>query len=172
MESVIRAAAVYLFLLLVFRLAGQRTLAQITTFDLVLLLIISEAIQQALIGNDNSMINAALVVLTLAGLNVSGASLTTSETGTSSTFTVTLDSQPTANVTVTLSGLDGTEGGLDRGTLTFDSPEGKALAARVEAMSFDPWHACEDLRPLGAFNRARKVAYFASTTSRGASPEP
>jgi uncharacterized membrane protein YcaP (DUF421 family) len=71
MESVIRAAAVYIFLLLVFRLAGQRTLAQITTFDLVLLLIISEAIQQALIGNDNSMINAALVVLTLAGLNVS-----------------------------------------------------------------------------------------------------
>jgi uncharacterized membrane protein YcaP (DUF421 family) len=70
MESVIRAAAVYLFLLLVFRLAGQRTLAQITTFDLVLLLIISEAIQEALIGNDNSMINAALVVLTLAGLNV------------------------------------------------------------------------------------------------------
>jgi uncharacterized membrane protein YcaP (DUF421 family) len=71
MESVIRAAAVYLFLLLVFRLAGQRTLAQITTFDLALLLIISEAIQQALIGNDNSMINAALAVLTLAGLNVS-----------------------------------------------------------------------------------------------------
>jgi uncharacterized membrane protein YcaP (DUF421 family) len=70
MESVIRAAAVYLFLLIVFRLSGQRTLAQITTFDLVLLLIISEAIQQALIGNDNSMINAALVVLTLASLNV------------------------------------------------------------------------------------------------------
>ena len=70
MESVIRAAAVYLFLLIVFRLSGQRTLAQITTFDLVLLLIISEAIQQALIGNDNSMINAALIVLTLAGLNV------------------------------------------------------------------------------------------------------
>lgn len=70
MEAVIRAVAVYLFLLLVFRLAGQRTLAQITTFDLVLLLIISEAIQQALIGDDNSMTNAALVVLTLAGLNV------------------------------------------------------------------------------------------------------
>ena len=70
MESVFRAAAVYLFLLVVFRLAGHRTLAQITTFDFVLLLIISEAIQQALIGNDNSMINAALIVLTLAGLNV------------------------------------------------------------------------------------------------------
>lgn len=70
MESVLRGAAVYLFLLIVFRLAGQRTLAQITTFDLVLLLIISEAIQQALIGNDNSMTNAGLIVLTLAGLNV------------------------------------------------------------------------------------------------------
>jgi uncharacterized membrane protein YcaP (DUF421 family) len=70
MESVIRAAAVYLFLLIVFRLSGQRTLAQITTFDLVLLLIISEAIQEALIGTDNSMINGALVVLTLASLNV------------------------------------------------------------------------------------------------------
>jgi len=70
MESVLRGAAVYLFLLVVFRLSGQRTLGQITTFDFVLLLIISEAIQQALIGNDNSMTNAGLIVLTLAGLNV------------------------------------------------------------------------------------------------------
>jgi len=70
MESVLRGAAVYLFLLVVFRLSGQRSLAQITTFDFVLLLIISEAIQQALIGNDNSMINAGLIVLTLAALNV------------------------------------------------------------------------------------------------------
>jgi uncharacterized membrane protein YcaP (DUF421 family) len=70
MESILRAAAVYLFLLVVFRLSGQRALAQITTFDLVLLLIISEAIQQALIGNDNSMTHAALIVLTLVGLNV------------------------------------------------------------------------------------------------------
>jgi uncharacterized membrane protein YcaP (DUF421 family) len=70
METIARAAAVYLFLLLVFRISGQRTLAQITTFDLVLLLIISEAIQQALIGDDDSMTNAALIVLTLAALNV------------------------------------------------------------------------------------------------------
>jgi uncharacterized membrane protein YcaP (DUF421 family) len=70
MDSVIRGAAVYLFLLLVFRIAGSRTLAQITSFDLVLLLIISEAVQQAMIGNDNSMTHAALIVLTLVGLNV------------------------------------------------------------------------------------------------------
>jgi uncharacterized membrane protein YcaP (DUF421 family) len=70
MESVIRPALVYLFLLLLLRLTGKRTLAQITTFDFVLLLIISEATQQALIGEDNSMINGAIVVGTLIGLNI------------------------------------------------------------------------------------------------------
>jgi uncharacterized membrane protein YcaP (DUF421 family) len=70
MESVIRPALVYLFLLLLLRLTGKRTLAQITTFDFVLLLIISEATQQALIGEDNSMINGAIVVSTLIGLNI------------------------------------------------------------------------------------------------------
>jgi uncharacterized membrane protein YcaP (DUF421 family) len=69
-ESVIRPALVYLFVLLLLRLTGKRTLAQITTFDFVLLLIISEATQQALIGEDNSMINSAIVVATLVGLNV------------------------------------------------------------------------------------------------------
>jgi uncharacterized membrane protein YcaP (DUF421 family) len=70
MESVIRAAVVYLFLLLVLRLTGKRTLAQITTFDLVLLLIMSEATQDALIDDDRSMINSALVITTLMGLNI------------------------------------------------------------------------------------------------------
>lgn len=70
MESVIRPALVYLFVLVLLRLTGKRTLAQITTFDFVLLLIISEGTQQALIGEDNSMINSAIVVATLVGLNV------------------------------------------------------------------------------------------------------
>jgi uncharacterized membrane protein YcaP (DUF421 family) len=70
MDAIIRGAVVYLFLLLLFRLSGQRALAQITAFDFVLLLIISEASQQALIGNDNSMTHAALVVMTLIGMNV------------------------------------------------------------------------------------------------------
>lgn len=70
MDAVIRAAIVYAFLLLLLRLAGKRTLAQVTTFDFVLLLIISEATQQALIDDDNSMINAMIVVTTLVGLNV------------------------------------------------------------------------------------------------------
>ena len=70
MDSVIRPTLVYLFLLLLLRLTGKRTLAQITSFDFVLLLIISEATQQALIGVDNSMINSAIVVATLIGLNI------------------------------------------------------------------------------------------------------
>jgi len=70
MDSVIRAAVVYAFLLLVLRLAGKRTLAQVTSFDFVLLLIISEATQQALIDDDNSMTNAAILIVTLVGLNI------------------------------------------------------------------------------------------------------
>ena len=70
MSSVIRAACVYAFLLLIFRIAGKRTLAQITTFDLVLTLIISEAIQQALLDTDNSMTNAFVLVTTLVGLDL------------------------------------------------------------------------------------------------------
>lgn len=70
MDAVVRGIAVYLFLLLLFRISGQRALSQTTTFDFVLLLIISEATQQALIGNDNSMTHAALVVITLVALNI------------------------------------------------------------------------------------------------------
>ena len=70
MDSILRGAVVYLILLVLFRISGKRSLAQITTFDFVLLLIIAEAIQQAMIGEDNSMANAFLVVLTLLGLDV------------------------------------------------------------------------------------------------------
>ena len=70
MESVIRAAVVYVVLLILFRLAGKRSLAEVTSFDLVLLLIISEATQQAMIDNDNSMMNALLLVSTLIFLNI------------------------------------------------------------------------------------------------------
>jgi uncharacterized membrane protein YcaP (DUF421 family) len=70
MESVIRAAVVYVFLLILMRLSGKRTLAQVTTFDFVLLLIISEATQQALVDQDNSMINAGILITTLVGLNI------------------------------------------------------------------------------------------------------
>lgn len=70
MESVLRGAAVYLFLVLLFRIAGKRTLAHITTFDFVLLLIIGESTQQALLGDDFSVTNAFLVVVTLTVMSM------------------------------------------------------------------------------------------------------
>jgi uncharacterized membrane protein YcaP (DUF421 family) len=69
-ESVIRGAVVYLFLLIVFRIAGKRTLSEATPFDLVLLLIISETTQQAMVDGDHSMTNGALLVFTLLGLDI------------------------------------------------------------------------------------------------------
>uniref|UniRef100_UPI001C5F7354 DUF421 domain-containing protein n=1 Tax=Pseudonocardia nigra TaxID=1921578 RepID=UPI001C5F7354 len=68
MDAILRAAIVYVALLVIFRVMGKRTLAQVTTFDLVVLLIVSEATQQALLGEDYSISMAVLVVLTLVGL--------------------------------------------------------------------------------------------------------
>lgn len=65
MDSVVRALAIYVALLVIFRISGKRTLAQITTFDFVLLLIVGEATQQGLLGDDFSVTNAILVVATL-----------------------------------------------------------------------------------------------------------
>ena len=70
MDSVLRGVVVYAFLLVIFRLAGRRTLGQVTTFDLALLLVIGEATQQALLGDDSSITNGFLVILTLVGVDV------------------------------------------------------------------------------------------------------
>jgi uncharacterized membrane protein YcaP (DUF421 family) len=70
MDAVLRTVAIYAFLLVILRISGRRTLAQMTTFDLVLLLIISEATQQALLGNDFSVINALVVIVTLLAIDI------------------------------------------------------------------------------------------------------
>ena len=70
MTTVFRAAIIYVSLLLIFRLLGRRALAQITTFDFVLLLIISETTQQAMIGDDFSITNAVLCILTPVTLDL------------------------------------------------------------------------------------------------------
>lgn len=70
MESIVRAAVVYAFLLLVFRLSGRRTLSEMTMFDFILVLIVSESVQEAMIGNDRSLTNAGLVIFTLVVINV------------------------------------------------------------------------------------------------------
>jgi uncharacterized membrane protein YcaP (DUF421 family) len=70
MDSVLRTVAVYGFLLVVFRIVGKRSLAQITSFDFVLLLIVGEATQQALLGDDFSLTTAGIVIATLMVLEL------------------------------------------------------------------------------------------------------
>lgn len=65
MDSVARAAAIYLALLIVFRIAGRRALSDITTLDFLLLLVIGQATGQALLGDDHSVTNAVLVIISL-----------------------------------------------------------------------------------------------------------
>ena len=65
MESVFRGLSVYVILLGITRLSGRRTLGQMTPFDLVLLLIVAETTQQALLGDDFSITNAVVLIVTL-----------------------------------------------------------------------------------------------------------
>ena len=57
-------------MLVLIRIVGRRTLTQATTFDLILLIIVSEATQNALLGNDNSIVNSFLVIMTLIGIDI------------------------------------------------------------------------------------------------------
>ncbi|HUP90168.1 MAG TPA: YetF domain-containing protein [Longimicrobiales bacterium] len=70
MDTILRGLFVYFFLLVIFRVSGRRSLAQISTFDFILVLIISEAVQQAIIDDDNSITNAILLVVTLVGMDI------------------------------------------------------------------------------------------------------
>lgn len=70
MDSILRSVSVYFILLIVLRLSGKRTLSEMGTFDFVLLLIIGEATQQALLGNDFSVTNSAIIIVTLIGIDI------------------------------------------------------------------------------------------------------
>jgi uncharacterized membrane protein YcaP (DUF421 family) len=70
MDLVVRALAVYLFLLLIFRISGKRSLRSATTFDFVLLLIVAETTQQALVGDDSSVTGAFVLIVVLVGTDI------------------------------------------------------------------------------------------------------
>ncbi len=70
MDSVLKALLVYSVLWVLIRLAGRRTLAELSTFDFILFLIIGGATQRALIGQDYSLINAFVVVATLIVVDI------------------------------------------------------------------------------------------------------
>jgi uncharacterized membrane protein YcaP (DUF421 family) len=68
-ELVVRAGAVYLFLLILLRLTGKRQVGQLSPFDLVLLLVLSNAVQNSMNAGDNSLVGGLVSAATLVGLN-------------------------------------------------------------------------------------------------------
>lgn len=71
-EKVVRSVVVYGFLIVLLRVAGKRTLGQLTSFDLVVLLLLSNTVQNAIIGNDTSLVGGLIgaVVLIVANYAV------------------------------------------------------------------------------------------------------
>lgn len=70
MNPVLRGVVIYLFLLIVFRIMGKRHMSETTTFDFVILLIISEVTQEALVGEDYSLTASAVLICTLMGTSL------------------------------------------------------------------------------------------------------
>ena len=68
-EKILRPIFVYVFLIVGLRLAGKRELAQLNPFDLVVLLTISNTVQNAIIGDDNTVIGGLIGASTLLGVN-------------------------------------------------------------------------------------------------------
>ena len=72
LEKILRPLVIYAFLVLILRVGGRRELAQMNAFDLVVLLTLSNAVQNAIIGNDNSLLGGMIgaTVLVLANVAV------------------------------------------------------------------------------------------------------
>jgi len=68
-QLVLRAGLVYTFLLVMLRLTGKRQVGQLAPFDLVLLLVLSNSVQNAMTGPDNSVTGGLILCATLIGLN-------------------------------------------------------------------------------------------------------
>ena len=68
-QFLVRAGIIYVFLILILRFTGKRQIGQMEPFDLVLLLILSNAVQNSMNGGDNSVTAGMLLALTLVALN-------------------------------------------------------------------------------------------------------
>jgi len=69
-EKIVRPILVYLFLIVILRVGGRRELAQMNAFDLVVLLMLANAVQNAIIGDDNSLVGGMVGGATLVLLNL------------------------------------------------------------------------------------------------------
>src|SRR5947208_3776816 len=68
-EKILRPIVVYFFLIVGLRLAGKRELAQLNPFDLVVLLTLSNTVQNAIIGDANSLLGGLIGATALLGMN-------------------------------------------------------------------------------------------------------
>lgn len=68
-ELVLRAAAVYVVLLMLVRLSGKRTVGQFTPFDLLVMVLLSEGVSNAMLAGDESLLGGLIIASTLIGLN-------------------------------------------------------------------------------------------------------
>lgn len=68
-EFIIRGVIVYFFLILILRATGKRQIGQLAPFDLVLLLVLSNAVQNAMNGGDNSVLGGLISAVTLITCN-------------------------------------------------------------------------------------------------------
>jgi uncharacterized membrane protein YcaP (DUF421 family) len=68
-EFILRGIIVYVFLIVLLRFTGKRQIGQMAPFDLVLLLVLSNAVQNAMNGGDNSITGGLISAVTLVGVN-------------------------------------------------------------------------------------------------------
>jgi uncharacterized membrane protein YcaP (DUF421 family) len=69
MEKVLRTVLVYFGIVVILRVAGKRVLSQLNTFDLVVVLLLSNVVQNAIIGPDNSLVGGLIGALVLVAFN-------------------------------------------------------------------------------------------------------
>ncbi|HEV7828780.1 MAG TPA: YetF domain-containing protein [Pseudonocardiaceae bacterium] len=77
-EKILRTVLVYASLAVLFRLTGKRGLANLSTFDFIVIFLLSNVVQNAVIGNDNSLIGGLIGAVTLVGVNTALNRLITS----------------------------------------------------------------------------------------------
>jgi uncharacterized membrane protein YcaP (DUF421 family) len=70
LDITLRSAVIYLSLVLIFRLAGKRHVSQLSLFDFVLILLVANAVQNAMVGEDTTLGGGIIAALTLVILNI------------------------------------------------------------------------------------------------------
>lgn len=134
-EFIVRGAIVYLVLLVMVRLSGRRTVGQFTPFDLLVVLLLSEAVSNSLTGGDDSVGGGLIIAATLLTLNTVVAMLSAGSRGMSKVL----------DGTAVLIGRDGvffdkivqrcriTEADLEQALRAADCPRQEMLTAFLEA---------------------------------------